>query len=170
MHKSIDKLLYELEQANKKHTTNMIETLNTITTAETITLPKGDNVKATNPKDACGVKKVPISGFPVPVILEAGLVKLHGDLKYGRYNWRDAGVRGSVYYDACFRHLAAWWEGEDLDPDSGVHHLSHAITGLAVLRDAMIHDNWTDDRPKETLGFVKELNKKAEEMIEKHNQ
>ena len=170
MPKSIEKLLYDIEQANKKHTENMINTINTITTAETITLPKGDDVKPTNPKDACGVKKVPISGMPVPVLLEAGLVKLHGDLKYGRYNWRDAGVRGSVYYDACFRHLAAWWEGEDLDPDSGLHHLSHAITGLAVLRDAMIHDNWEDDRPKETLGFVKELNKKAEEMIQKHNQ
>ena len=129
-----------------------------------------DDVKPTNPKDACGVKKVPVSGLPAPVILEAGLVKLHGDLKYGRYNWRDAGVRGSVYYDACFRHLAAWWEGENLDPDSGVHHLSHAITGLAVLRDAMIHDNWEDDRPKATPEFVKELNKQAEAMIEKHNE
>ena len=68
MHKSIDKLLYELEQANKKHTTNMIEALNTITTAETVTLPTADDVKPTNPKDACGVKKVPISGFPVPVL------------------------------------------------------------------------------------------------------
>lgn len=126
-------------------------------------------VKPTNPKDACGIKKVPINGMPVPVLLEAGLVKLHGDLKYGRYNWREAGVRGSVYYDAAFRHLAAWWEGEDLDPDSGISHLAHAITGLAVLRDSMIQENWVDDRPKPTKGFIKELNDKAAEMVEKHN-
>jgi hypothetical protein len=167
MTNSIDKLLYDIEQANKRHSQNMT---NVIVAAEERLDPTPDDVKPTNPKDACGIKKVPISGMPVPVLLESGLVKLHGDLKYGRYNWRDAGVRGSVYYDACFRHLAAWWEGEDLDPDSGIHHLSHAITGLAVLRDAMMQDNWIDDRPKESLGFIKELNKKAEEMVNKHNQ
>ena len=128
------------------------------------------DTKPTNPKDACGVKKVPISGMPAPVLLEAGLVKLHGDLKYGRYNWREAGVRGSVYYDAAFRHLAAWWEGEDLDPDSGISHIAHAITGLAVLRDAQLMDNWIDDRPPANIGFIKEFNKKAEDLMKKHSE
>lgn len=124
-------------------------------------------VKATNPKDRVGVKKVPMSGMPINVLLECGLVKLHGDMKYGAYNWRDAGVRGSVYYDACIRHLAAWMEGEDLDPDSGVHHISHAITGLCVLRDSIIQENWTDDRPPASAsGWISELNAKAAEMIE----
>lgn len=156
----IDKLINDIEQANIRHTQNMVNTLNA---ASEVTKP-------TNPKDACGIEKVPVSGLPVPVILEAGLVKLHGDLKYGRYNWRDAGVRGSVYYDACFRHLAAWWEGEDLDPDSGVSHLAHAITGLAVLRDAQLQDNWIDDRPKPAAKFMKDFNAKAKEMIEKHKE
>ena len=38
--------------------------------------------KDTNPKDSLGTKKVPLSGMPAPVLLECGLVKLHGDLKY----------------------------------------------------------------------------------------
>jgi len=123
--------------------------------------------KPTNPKDSCGIKKVPMSGMPMNVLMEAGLVKLHGDLKYGRFNWREAGVRGSVYYDAAIRHLAAWYEGEDIDPDSGVHHISHAITGLAVLRDSMIRDNWTDDRPPPSEdGWMKEFNEIAAKMIE----
>jgi len=122
--------------------------------------------KETNPKDACGIKKVPLSGMPANVLLEAGLVKLHGDLKYGRFNWRDVGVRGSVYYDAAFRHLAAWYEGEDNDPDSGVHHIAHAITGLVVLRDSIMRGNWTDDRPEPTPNIIKELNEKAVEIIE----
>lgn len=126
-------------------------------------------VKATNPKDRVGVKKVPMSGMPINVLLECGLVKLHGDMKYGAYNWRDAGVRGSVYYDACIRHLAAWMEGEDIDPDSGINHIAHAITGLCVLRDSIIQENWTDDRPKSTKsGWISELNAKAAEMIESH--
>jgi hypothetical protein len=126
--------------------------------------------KDTNPKDSIGVKKVPMSGMPAPVLMECGLVKLHGDLKYGRYNWRDAGVRSSVYYDACMRHLMAWWEGEDLDPDSGVHHLAHAMTGLAVLRDSQLQGNCNDDRPKPyKIGWISDMNKTASKMIDKHN-
>ena len=126
-----------------------------------------NTTKPTNPKDSCGIKKVPMNGMPMNVLMEAGLVKLHGDLKYGRFNWREAGVRGSVYYDAAIRHLAAWYEGEDIDPDSGIHHISHAITGLAVLRDSMIRDNWTDDRPPPSEdGWMKELNVIAAKMIE----
>jgi len=127
------------------------------------------NCKASNPKDAIGVSKVPVSGLPVPVIMECGLVKLHGDLKYGRYNWREAGVRSSVYYDACIRHLAAWWEGEDLDPDSGIHHLAHAMTGLMVLRDSQLVGNCKDDRPvPHGQGWIAEMNKKAALMLDKH--
>jgi hypothetical protein len=125
--------------------------------------------KPTNPKNSCGIKKVPMNGMPINVLMEVGLVKLHGDLKYGRFNWREAGVRASVYYDAAFRHLAAWYEGEDIDPDSGIHHISHAITGLAILRDSMLQDNWVDDRPPPSKeGWIKELNDKAAEMIEKN--
>lgn len=125
--------------------------------------------KDTNPKDSLGIKKVPLSGMPAPVLLECGLVKLHGDLKYGRYNWRDAGVRGSVYYDASMRHMMAWYEGEDLDPDSEINHIAHAIAGLMVLRDSMIQGNWTDDRPKPTkVGWLAEMNEIAKNMIEKH--
>lgn len=156
---AIDRLVYDIERANLIHTQNMKKTIEAVV-----------DTKPTNPKDACGVKKVPLSGMPAPVLLEAGLVKLHGDLKYGRYNWREAGVRGSVYYDAAFRHLAAWWEGEDLDPDSGISHLAHAITGLAVLRDAQLMDNWIDDRPPANIGFIKELNKKAEDLMKKHSE
>ena len=102
--------------------------------------------------------------------MEAGLVKLHGDLKYGRYNWREAGVRASVYYDAALRHLAAWYEGEDIDPDSGIHHIAHAITGLAVLRDSMIQGNWVDDRPPPSKnGWIKEFNDLAAKMIDKQS-
>jgi hypothetical protein len=128
---------------------------------------KTENTKPTNPKDSCGIKKVPMSGMPMNVLMEAGLVKLHGDLKYGRFNWREAGVRGSVYYDAALRHLAAWYEGEDIDPDSGIHHIAHAICGLSVLRDSIIRDNWSDDRPPPSdTGWINKFNKQAAKMID----
>ena len=31
------------------------------------------------------------------------------------------------YYDAMQRHIDAWWQGEQKDPETGEHHLAHAI-------------------------------------------
>jgi hypothetical protein len=44
-------------------------------------------------------------------------------------------------------HIIQWWEGEDVDADSGLSHITKAIASLTVLRDAMIQDMLTDDRP-----------------------
>jgi len=127
------------------------------------------NSKDTNPKDAVGTKKVPFSTLPAKVLAEVGLALLEGARKYGRHNYRAVGVRASVYYDASLRHLTQWWEGEDIDPDSGLSHVTKAIAGLVVLRDSMMMGNWKDDRPPKIKdGWVQELNKKAAEIIEKY--
>lgn len=125
--------------------------------------------KETNPKDAVGTAKVPLSVIPSGVLGELGCAMLEGSRKYGRHNYRVAGVRGSVYYDALFRHMTAWWEGEDIDPDSGVHHVVKAIATLFVLRDSMLAGNWTDDRPPSiAAGWQNVLNAKCKEIIEKY--
>ena len=125
--------------------------------------------KSSNPKDAVGIKKVPFSTISAPAMAELGLAMMEGARKYGRHNYRIAGVRGSVYYDACLRHLADWWEGEDIDPDSGLSHISKAMGCLMVLRDSMIYDNWVDDRPpKMPKGWLKKYNEKAEDIINKY--
>jgi len=127
------------------------------------------NVKDSNPKDSVGIKKVPFSTVSAPVIAEIGLAMLEGSRKYGRHNYRAIGVRGSVYYDACLRHLTQWWEGEDIDPDSGLSHITKALACLVVLRDAMLLDKCVDDRPpKVKQGWVQELNQKAKDIIEKY--
>lgn len=128
-----------------------------------------DNTKPTNPKDALGIGKVPSSVIPQPVLAEVGVGMLEGALKYGRHNYRVIGVRGSVYYDATRRHLDLWWEGEDEDPDSGLSHITKAITSLVVLRDAMIRENWNDDRPPATKpGWMNALNEKVKALLAKY--
>ncbi len=105
--------------------------------------------KDSNPKEAFGSRKAGLSTISRQVLYEVGLAMLEGALKYGRHNYRIAGVRASTYYDACGRHMDAWWEGQDIDPDSTakLHHVTKAIAGLTVIRDSMLAGNWTDDRP-----------------------
>lgn len=125
-------------------------------------------LKATNPKDAIGISKAPMSTVPAAVLAEVGVAMLEGACKYGRSNFRIVGVRASVYYDATMRHLMAWWEGEDTDPDSGMSHVTKAITSLVVLRDAMIQDMCTDDRPPRSAEFYARLNTLAAEVLARH--
>lgn len=125
--------------------------------------------KDTNPKDAVGIRKVPMSTVSAPVIAELGLAMMEGARKYGRHNYRDAGVRASVYYDAVMRHMMAWWEGEDVDPDSGLSHITKAIASLAVLRDSMLNKNYEDDRPpKLDPLWLLSLNEQAGAIIDKY--
>ena len=131
----------------------------------------GDTItKDTNPKDAIGISKAPLSTVSVPVMAEVGVAMLEGALKYGRHNYRVAGVRASVYYDAAFRHLGAWWEGQDIDPDSGISHITKCIAGLMVLRDSMMQGNWVDDRPPRVTDtdWLLKLNAKAKELLAKY--
>lgn len=127
-------------------------------------------VKPSNPKDAYGVKKTPMSTVPAQVMMEIGVGMLEGAVKYARHNYRVVGVRSSVYYDAAMRHMMLWWEGQDLDPDSGLSHVTKAMASLVVLRDAMLQGKLEDDRPP-TDGdpdWMLELNRKAAEIIEKY--
>lgn len=112
--------------------------------------------------------KAPMSTVSAAVLAEVGVAMLEGASKYGRHNYRAAGVRSSVYYDATMRHLMAWWEGEDTDPDSGMSHITKAITSLVVLRDAMIQDMCTDDRPPRSAEFYARLNTLAAEVLARH--
>lgn len=126
-------------------------------------------LKPTNPKDKVGVKKVSPSRVSQRVIMEMALGMLEGDRKYGGHNYRVAGVLASVYIDATMRHLMQWWEGENIDPDSGLSHISKALSSLAVLCDAIHNGMLTDDRPpKLNDGWVTELNKLAAGIIEKY--
>ena len=122
-------------------------------------LPRGFHAKSpdagakpTNPKDGVGVKKWrQYATVPATVVAEVGVAMLEGHIKgYRRHNFRVAGVRASIYYDAARGHIDQWWEGEDFDPDvpgGRMSHITKAIASLVVLRDAMIQNMLNDDRP-----------------------
>ena len=99
-----------------------------------------------NPKDAIATNKIPMHLWPTTATAMGSLALLYGARLYGRSNWREAGVRASVYVSACQRHLAAWFENEDNDPESNLPHLGHALACLAILVDAQAANKLTDDR------------------------
>lgn len=113
--------------------------------------PSAASVKDTNPKDAVGVKKWrQYTCVPTTVLWELGIAMLEGARKYGRHNYRIAGVRASVYVDAAKGHIDCWWEGEDDDDESKLCHITKAIASLTVMRDAMVQNKFVDDRPPST--------------------
>lgn len=125
--------------------------------------------KNTNPKDVIGVTKSPTHLVPKPFLHAVGLALLEGALKYGANNWRVAGVRYSVYYDALQRHLSSWWEGEYLDPDSGLPHIVKAAACLAILFDSTLVGNANDDRPPPAGSrWLGEMNDHARQLVKKY--
>ena len=106
-----------------------------------------DGLQKINPKESIGQTKPSLHHIPPRVLLEVAQAMMEGSKKYGIYNYRKAGVSYSTYYSSTFRHLIAWFEGEDIDPDSGLSHITKAISGLIVLRDSMLEGNAIDDRP-----------------------
>lgn len=92
--------------------------------------------------------KLPLDLLPFEALEEITLVLQHGAKKYERHNWR----KGFIYsrpFSAILRHLFAYWKGEDLDKDSGLHHLAHAGCELLFLISFIKTKTGVDDRYKE---------------------
>lgn len=105
------------------------------------------DLKPTNPKDTIGDKKLPLHLVPSSGIAMTAMAFVEGALKYGKYNWRIAGVRSSVYLDAMKRHYEKYLNGEDVDPKTGISHLASICACAMIIMDARLCDKLTDDRP-----------------------
>lgn len=100
-----------------------------------------------NPKTAIGVTKVPLHLVPPSAKHYLALALADGARKYGPYNWRNHPISVSVYKSALERHVDAFWDGEDFAPDSGLHHIAHAMACCALIMDAHSIGMLNDDRP-----------------------
>lgn len=56
------------------------------------------------------------------------------------------GFHYSRIYDSLQRHLTAWYSGENIDPESGLHHLALASANLMFLHTYEISEKGIDDR------------------------
>lgn len=114
-----------------------------------------------NPKTIYGAAKPDFSLIPPSVLVYLALGWGEGARKYGPYNWRENQVSARTYVAAAMRHLAAFLDGEDIDPvdagpnctaGSGLPHLAHALASIGILVDAIETGNVVDDRPKPGAG------------------
>lgn len=131
--------------------------------------------KPSNPKQAFGDKKPPLSQLPLSAQIHASLALLDGKLKYGWRNWRDDPVEAQTYIEAMMRHLRLFEEGEDYTRDTKVHNLGAVMACCAILIDAELYGSMIDNRKKnpaacdllhqseETVSFLNELRKPKEQ-------
>jgi hypothetical protein len=118
----------------------------------------------TNPKSRFGMAKPGIHAIPPVALLHCGRGMEDGEGKYGLFNWRENSVSAGVYYNAAFRHLAAWWDGEQFATDSGVHHLGHVMACCAIILDAEAGGNLIDDRSSVEGAFGRMVKAMTREM------
>ena len=89
-------------------------------------------------------KKPQISLIPRVALEAEARVLAFGNAKYGKGNWR-LGLDYSRLIDASLRHILAYADGENGDPETGESHLAHARCCLGML---MVMPAEWDDRTK----------------------
>lgn len=111
------------------------------------TTPDPTPVPMVNPKTGAGALKAPLQFVPPSAEYFMAQAFAEGVEKYGPFNWRESKVPTLTYIAAAKRHLAAYFDGEDIDPTSDVPHLAHAMASLAIILDAGACGTLVDDRP-----------------------
>jgi len=95
----------------------------------------------------CDGGKPPMGLLDRYALEQVARVLLHGAEKYSRYNWR-GGLALSRLYDAALRHIFAFIDGEDLDPETKLSHIAHSICCLMFLLRTQRDRPDLDDRYK----------------------
>ena len=84
---------------------------------------------------------------PWEAMQEVTRVYTWGATKYADRNW-EKGIPLSRMFASMMRHVIAYFMGEDVDPESGIHHMAHAVwNGLGILEFALRGRADLDDRP-----------------------
>jgi len=92
--------------------------------------------------------KAPWHLLPFDAVDQVVAVLRAGAEKYAPRNW-EGGRAYSHDFSAALRHLTAWWEGENADPQSGLHPLAHAACDVLFLLAFVVRGRTDlDDRPK----------------------
>ena len=99
-------------------------------------------------KAAQGIEKPRLDLIPLTALTYMALGLQEGARKYGSASWREVeSVDLAQYVAATMRHLMAYADGEDVDPESGNPHIAHAMASLAIMVDLIESGTGADTRP-----------------------
>ena len=118
--------------------------------------------------------KNPVDLVPPSLILAVGEVFGAGAKKYAPRNW-ERGMAWTKVYGCLMRHILKWASPfhSDLDEETGLSHLAHAATNVAMLIEYDLTCKELDDRIKiQTTedNTVKAVDAKTEEMLDDLNE
>lgn len=89
--------------------------------------------------------KPPMALIPHFVLAEVGKVLAFGAEKYEPWNWA-GGFAWSRLISAAQRHIGAFQDGEEVDPETQISHLAHAMCCLIFLLAHQLQGLGSDDR------------------------
>ena len=94
--------------------------------------------------------KLPLHLLSTEAMNQTAAVLKFGAQKYAEHNWRK-GFAWSRPLSAAMRHITAFNNGEDTDPESGLSHLAHAACCIMFLLEFEKTHPHLDDRYKPNL-------------------
>ena len=94
--------------------------------------------------------KLPLHLLSTEALNQTAAVLKFGAEKYAEHNWRK-GFAWSRPLAAAMRHITAFNNGEDRDPESGLSHLAHAACCIMFLLEFEKTHPHLDDRYKPSV-------------------
>lgn len=124
-----------------------------------------EEIRVVNEKTggAKGSKDERFDLIPYEAVAEIARVYGMGAKKYDPHNWRK-GYDWGLSYAALMRHVTAFWNGEDLDPESGLPHMAHAgwhcLTLLTFMKDhEALDDRYSTLKTRQATQALDELSR-----------
>lgn len=85
--------------------------------------------------------------IPPEPLLELGNLYAFGAVKYADRGWEEGMSWGRIF-GAMMRHGWKWMRGEDIDPETGIHHMIAVAWNAFALYTYSVRNLGKDDRPK----------------------
>ena len=84
--------------------------------------------------------------LPPKALTEVAKVLTFGANKYDEHNWKKLDNLQNRYTGAALRHIFAHMDGEELDPETGLDHLAHALCCLLFKLEAKLEDGKSKEK------------------------
>lgn len=98
--------------------------------------------------ETCDEGKLPLAWLPWAALEAVSRVQAYGHRKYQDFNNYRKGMEVTRNSSCALRHITEYLKGNTVDPESGEHHLAHAICRLAFIIQNEEEGTAIDDRYK----------------------